>query len=55
MENYKVDVGESAGSYSLGRLWKRWIDTIMYCLRKEVWMSGKQGEWYIIGVNDGNL
>ena len=32
-------VGECAGSHSVVRPWKRWIDTV-----KECWMSGKQGE-----------
>ena len=36
---------------------KGWIDTMKDCLKKnrEVWMSGKQGEWYIIGMNGGGL
>ena len=25
-------VGESAGSHSVGRPWKRWIDTVEECL-----------------------
>ena len=29
-------VGEYADSHSLGRLWKRWIDIVKYCLRKRV-------------------
>ena len=33
----------------------RWIDTVKDCLRKEVWMSVKQGEWCRIGVNGGGL
>ena len=27
-------VGECAGSLSVGRLWKRWIDTVKNCLKK---------------------
>ena len=34
----------------MGRLWKRWIDTVKDCLRNRG-MSGKQGEWCRIGVN----
>ena len=46
MENDRIakrvyQQGERAGSHSLGRLKKRWIDTLKDCLKKEVWMSGK--------------
>ena len=37
MENDRIKrvyVGEHAGSRSVGRLWKRWIDTMKDCLRK---------------------
>ena len=30
----RVYVGEYAGSRSVGRPWKRWIDTVKDCLRK---------------------
>ena len=30
----RVYVGECTGSYSMGRPWKRWIDTVKDCLRK---------------------
>ena len=30
----RVYVGECAGIHSVGRLWKRWIDTVKVCLRK---------------------
>ena len=30
----KVYVGECAGSHSMGRPQKRWIDTVKECLRK---------------------
>ena len=30
----RVYVGECAGSHSVGRAWKRWIDTVKECLRK---------------------
>ena len=30
----RVYVGECAGSHSVGRLWKRWIDTMKECLKK---------------------
>ena len=29
-----VYVGECAGSHSVGRLWKRWIDIVKECLEK---------------------
>ena len=31
----RIYVGECAGSCSLGRLWKRWIDTVKDCLKKK--------------------
>ena len=33
------------------------MDTVKDCLKKkrEVWLSGKQGEWCMIGVNCGGL
>ena len=49
----KVYVGECAGSHSVGRPQKRWIDTVKNCLKKKI--SGKQEEWYMIGVNGGSL
>ena len=48
----RVYVGLCAVSHSLGRLWNRWIDTVKECLKKKVWMSGKQGEWW--GFVKGN-
>ena len=53
----RVYVGECAGSYSVGRPRKRWIDTMKVFKQKKkgVWMSGKQGEWSRIGVNGGGL
>ena len=30
----RVYVGECVGSYSFGRPWKRWIDTVKECLKK---------------------
>ena len=51
----RVYVGECADSCSVGRPQKRWIDTVKECLRKEVLMSGKQGEWCRICVNGGGL
>ena len=30
----RVYVGECAGSRSVGRPWKRWIDTVKGCLKK---------------------
>ena len=51
----RVYVGECAGSRSVDRPWKRWIDTMKDCLRKKVWMSGKQREWCRIGLNSSDL
>ena len=42
----RVYVGEWAGSCSVYRLGKKWIDAVKDCLRKKVWMLGKQGEWW---------
>ena len=42
-------VEDSAVSRSVGRVRKRWIDTV------KVWVSGKQGEWDKISVNGGGL
>ena len=39
----------------MGRPRKRWIVTEKDCLKKRVWMSGKQVEWCMIGVYDGDL
>ena len=30
----RIYVEESAGSHSVGRLWKRWIDIVKNCLRE---------------------
>ena len=30
----RVYAGECVGSHSVGRLWKRWIDTVKDCLKK---------------------
>ena len=32
----RVYVGECAGSCSVGRPWKRWIDTVKECLKKSL-------------------
>ena len=48
-------VGKCAGSRSAGRARKRCSDTVKDCLRKKVWMSGRQGEWCMIRVNGGRL
>ena len=45
-----VYVGECAASCSVGRVRKRWLDTVKDSLKKEVWISGEQGEWCMIGV-----
>ena len=39
-----VYVGQCGGSRSLGRPQKKWIDTVNVCLKKKVWVSGKQEE-----------
>ena len=41
----RVHVGECAGSSSVRRPSKRWNDTVKYCKKKNVRMSGNQGEW----------
>ena len=49
MENDKIAnrvyVGECAGSRSVSRVQKRWIDTMKECLRKRC-LDGKQEEWW---------
>ena len=30
----RVYIGECAGSYSVGRPWKRWTDTVKECIKK---------------------
>ena len=32
----RVHVGERAGSRSVGRPWKKWVDTVKECLKKRV-------------------
>ena len=39
-------VGVCAGSCSVGRMWKKWTDTMKECLRKRGLDAGKQGEWW---------
>ena len=51
----RIYVGEYAGSHSVDRPRKKWIDIGKDCLRKKVWMLGKQREWCRIGVSGGNL
>ena len=51
----RMYVRECGGSRSIGGPQKRWIDTVKDCLKQEVWMSGKQTEWYMIRVNGGSL
>ena len=54
MENYKIAkrvyVGECAGSSSVSRLQKRWIDTMKDYLKKRA-LDVEQVEWCMIGVN----
>ena len=42
---------ECVGSRSVGWPWKKWINTVKDCLKKQVWMSGKQRAWCMMGVN----
>ena len=49
----RVYVRECLGSYSVGCLWKSWIDSVKYYLKKKVWMLDKQGKCCIIGMNCG--
>ena len=51
----RVYVEECDGSHSVGetRTWR--IDTSKDCLKKEVWMSNKQGEWGMVEVNGKGL
>ena len=52
----QVYVKECAGTCSVGRPWKRWIDTMKDCLKKKgVCMSGKQEKQCMIGLNGGGL
>ena len=52
----RPSVGECAGSRSVDRPRKRWIDIAKECLRKRgLGMSGKQGEWCRIEVNGGGM
>ena len=32
----RVYIGECTGSWSIGRLWKRWIDIVRDCVKKEI-------------------
>ena len=51
----KVYVGESAGSRSMGNLWRRWIDTVKDCLRK-IGLGVRQARKVVqIVVNNGGL
>ena len=43
-----IYVGKCAGSRSVDRP-RKWIDIMKDCLKKEVWISGKQIEGYMIG------
>ena len=49
----RVYVGECAGICSVGKPRSRSIDIMKVCLKErglDVWMSGKQGVWCMIGV-----
>ena len=43
-----VYVGESAGSPSVGRPWKRWIDTVKECLKKKKRGFDVRQDWRIV-------
>ena len=47
----KVYVGEYAGSCSLGRLWKRWIDTAKECIKKNLFYIRQARR--MVGVFEG--
>ena len=51
----RVYVEECAGSRSVGRPRKRWIDTVMECLRKRGLDVRQAREWSRMGVNGGGL
>ena len=58
VERVESHVGECAGSCSVGKPWKRWIDTIKGCLRKrglyvrQAWrMVQDRGEWGFVRGN----
>ena len=42
-----VYMRECAGSCLVGWPWKRWIDNMKDYLKKEFWISGKQGEGFM--------
>ena len=48
MENNRIPkrvyVGECAGSHSVGRMWKKWIDSVKDCLKKICLDVTVQGE-----------
>ena len=51
----RIYVGVCASSCLVGGRQKRWIDSMKDCLKKRGLTSGKQGEWYRIGVNGKGL
>ena len=51
----RVYVEECAGSHSVGRLWKRWIDTMKDCLQKRGLDERQEGEWWVTGLNGRGL
>ena len=51
----RVYVGEHTGIHSVGKPRKMWIGTMKKYLKKRDWMSGKQGEWCMIGMNGRDL
>ena len=48
-------VGECAGSHSVGRPRKRWIDIVKECLKNRGLDVRHQGEWSRTGANGGGL
>ena len=55
MEKDRIPKRVYAGSRSVGRPRKRWIDIVKECLKKKGWISGKQREWCTIGMNGRDL
>ena len=47
----RVYIGECAGSQSVGRPWKRWIDIVKDCLRERGLDVGQT--WRMVGVCEG--
>ena len=58
MERDRIAKREYAGSHSVGRPRKRWIDTVKEYLKKrglDIRQTRRRVEWSRIGVNDGGM